>query len=108
MEEASEARQEAEKARAERDAMAREVALGAEGLVEKLKKQLDEQNEVIEIQRRQNENMKSELEDLQRSHMQQLQKNELETRELYLMLRDAQDFAIAAEDKLKPGLAGQS
>lgn len=106
IEEASEARQEAEKARAERDAMAREVALGAEGLVEKLKRQCAEQNEVIEIQRRQNENMKSELEELQRSHMMQLQKNELETRELYLMLRDAQDFATAAEDKRKPGLAG--
>lgn len=97
IEEASDARQAAEAALAERDAMAAEVAMGAEGLVERLKKQLEEQNQIIEIQRRQNENMKAELEDLQRSHMQQLQKNELETRELYLMLRDAQDIANASD-----------
>lgn len=98
IEEASDARQLAESAIAERDAMAEQVAMGADGLVAKLKKQVDEQQRILEIQRRQNEGIKSELEELQRSHMLQLQKNELETRELYLMLRDAQDIATANAD----------
>ncbi|RPA78262.1 hypothetical protein BJ508DRAFT_329390 [Ascobolus immersus RN42] len=98
IEEASDARQLAESAIAERDAMAEQVAMGADGLVAKLKKQVEEQQRILEIQRRQNEGIKSELEELQRSHMLQLQKNELETRELYLMLRDAQDIATANAD----------
>ncbi|RPB00177.1 actin-binding FH2 [Choiromyces venosus 120613-1] len=96
LEEASEARQIAESAIAERDAMKAQVDMGADGLIAKLKKQLDEQTQVIEIQRRQNEGLKGELEEIKLAHAMQMQKSELETRELYLMLRDAQDAADAA------------
>ncbi|KAL7271000.1 hypothetical protein RUND412_006268 [Rhizina undulata] len=102
LEEASESRQLAENAVAERDAMRAQVDMGADGLIAKLKQQLEEQNQVIEIQRRQNEGLKGELEEIKLAHAMQMQKSELETRELYLMLRDAQDVADAAHaEKVK-------
>ncbi|KAI9669828.1 MAG: hypothetical protein M1817_004569 [Caeruleum heppii] len=97
--EAIEARQVADAALAERDEMKARIDLGADGLVAKLQKQLEEQAGVIEIQRRQNDGLKGELADLQRVRAQELQRNELETRELYLMLRDAQDVAASAAAK---------
>ncbi|KAJ5578900.1 Diaphanous autoregulatory [Penicillium hetheringtonii] len=93
--ESLEARQIAEAAIAERDEMKAQVELGAEGLVKKLQKQIDEQTGIIELQARQNENLKAEASELQRLRAQELQRNELETRELYLMLRDAQDIAAS-------------
>ena len=106
--EATEARQIAEAAIAERDEMKAQVEMGANGLVAKLQKQIAEQIGVIELQSRQNESIKAELADLQRLRGQELQRNELETRELYLMLRDAQDVA-AANAKRGPseGLSSQ-
>ncbi|KAI5804008.1 hypothetical protein DFH27DRAFT_480985 [Peziza echinospora] len=108
MEEASLARQAAEAASAERDIMAEQVAMGADGLIAKLKEQIEEQDRALEMQRRMADGLQSELNELQRVHMQQLQKNELETRELYLMLRDAQDAATAAEVDKTGGLANMS
>lgn len=99
--EALEARQIADSAMAERDEMRAQVALGAEGMVAKLQKQLDEQAQVIEIQRRQADALKSELENIATVRAKEAQRNELETRELYLMLRDAQD--IAASNAAKGG-----
>ncbi|KAK4631584.1 Cytokinesis protein sepA [Fulvia fulva] len=90
---AHEAKLIADAAIAERDEMASQVEMGAEGLVAKLQKQLEEQAAVIDLQARQTEAFKAELADLQRVRAQELQRNELETRELYLMLRDAQDIA---------------
>lgn len=101
--ESLEARQVAEAAIAERDEMKAQVELGADGLVKKLQKQIDEQTGIIELQTRQNETFKAELADVQRLRAQELQRNELETRELYLMLRDAQD--IAASNAKKNNLA---
>ena len=100
--ESVEARQFAESALAERDEMKARIDLGADGLVAKLQKQVEEQAAVIELQARQNDALKSELEDLQRIRTQESQRNELETRELYLMLRDAQDFASAVAKKGVP------
>lgn len=97
--EAIEARQIADSALAERDEMSSQVQLGANGLVAKLQKQLEEQTAVIELQARQMEGHKAELAELQRLRTQELQRNELETRELYLMLRDAQDVAASAARK---------
>ncbi|KAF8427296.1 hypothetical protein EV426DRAFT_529656 [Tirmania nivea] len=108
MEEASLARQAAEAAIAERDAMAEQVAMGADGLIRKLKEQIEEQDRALEMQRRRNEGLESELNELQMSHMQQMQRNELETRELYLMLREAEDAATAAEVDKTSGLANMS
>jgi cytokinesis protein len=95
LDEAIEARQIADAALAERDEMSARMALGADGLVAKLQRQLDEQSRFIEAQRRQAEGLKSELESLQTLRAKEAQRYELETRELYLMLRDAQDVAAS-------------
>ncbi|KAK5084852.1 hypothetical protein LTR70_007759 [Exophiala xenobiotica] len=102
--EATEARQIVDAALAERDEMKAQVEMGADGLIKKLQKQIEEQQGVIDLQSRQNESLKSELADLQRIRGQELQRNELETRELYLMLRDAQDVAASNANKMSlPG-----
>jgi cytokinesis protein len=102
--EAIEARQIADSAIAERDEMKAQLELGADGLVQKLQKQLEEQARIIELRGRQVEQMKAEIAETQRIRAQELQRNELETRELYLMLRDAQDVAASAAKKGKDGL----
>lgn len=104
--ESLEARQIAEAAIAERDEMKAQVELGADGLVKKLQKQIEEQAGIIELQTRQNESMKAEVGEVQRLRAQELQRNELETRELYLMLRDAQD--IAASNARKNNQTGEA
>lgn len=101
LDEAEEARRIADSALAERDEMRAQVELGAEGLVVKLQKQLEEQAQIIEVQRRQADALKGEMESLQGLRAKEAQRNELETRELYLMLRDAQD--IAASNAVKVG-----
>ncbi|EGE08089.1 cytokinesis protein sepA [Trichophyton equinum CBS 127.97] len=80
--ESLEARQIAEAAIAERDEMKARIEMGADGLVKKLQKQIEEQEAVISLQTRQNESLKSELAEVQRIRGQELQRNELETREL--------------------------
>ncbi|KAL5121517.1 hypothetical protein ACEQ8H_000589 [Pleosporales sp. CAS-2024a] len=103
-----EARQVADSAIAERDEVKAQLELGADGLVQKLQKQLAEQERMIELRGRQVEQMKAELAETQRIRAQELQRNELETRELYLMLRDAQDVAASAAKKGgKDGLGAQ-
>ena len=97
--EANQARQIADSAIAERDEMRAHLEMGADGLVQKLQKQLAEQERVIELRGRQVEQMKADLAETQRIRAQELQRNELETRELYLMLRDAQDVAASAAKK---------
>lgn len=106
LDEATEARQVADSAMAERDEMKAQVELGAEGMVKKLQKQLEEQAQIIEVQRRQADALKSELENLHTTRAKDAQRNELETRELYLMLRDAQD--IAASNAAKGNGVGAS
>lgn len=93
--EATESRQIAEAAIAERDEMRAQIELGADGLVKRLQKQIEEQAGIIELQSRQNESLKAEVAEMQRIRAQDMQRNELETRELYLMLRDAQDVAAS-------------
>jgi cytokinesis protein len=95
-EDAVAAKQIADAAIAERDEMRAQVALGAEGMVAKLQKQLEEQQGIIDLRGRQVDQLKAEVEDLQRLRAQELQRNELESRELYLMLKDAQEAAASA------------
>lgn len=102
LDETTEARQLADSAMAERDEMKARIDMGADGLVAKLQKQLEEQTQIIELQGRQFQALKAELADLQRIRAGELQRNELETRELYLMLRDAQDFAASVAKKGVP------
>ena len=107
LDEATEARQLADSALSERDEMKAQVAMGADGVVAKLQKQLEEQTAIIDVQRRQNDGLKAEISDMSRVRGQEMQRTELETRELYLMLRDAQDFAASAAAKGgKPGAPG--
>ncbi|KAI1414606.1 hypothetical protein F5Y13DRAFT_197606 [Hypoxylon sp. FL1857] len=105
LDEALEARQIAEAAMAERDEMKAQLELGADGLVAKLQKQLDEQARFIEAQKRQADGLKAEIENMQTVRAKEAQRYELETRELYLMLRDAQD--VAASQAVKGGTAGK-
>ncbi|KAK9481287.1 hypothetical protein V1514DRAFT_365163 [Lipomyces japonicus] len=84
--ESIEANKRTEQALMERDAMERQVALGADGLVAKLKKDMEEQSEIISLQRRANNALRSELDEIRRSHMLQIQNSEAEIRELYLLL----------------------
>ncbi|PHH69959.1 hypothetical protein CDD82_7418 [Ophiocordyceps australis] len=93
--EALESRQIADAAMAERDEMRARLELGADGLVAKMQKQIDEQARFIQAQKRQADGLKAELESLQTVRAKEAQRNELETRELYLMLRDAQDIAAS-------------
>ena len=104
LDEAQEARQIADSAMAERDEMRAQIELGADGMVAKLQRQLEEQAQIIEVQRRQADALKGEVESLQALRAREAQRNELETRELYLMLRDAQD--IAASNAVKSGKPG--
>ena len=106
LDESLESRQLADSALAERDEMRARIELGADGLVAKLQKQVEEQAQVIEVQQRQKDGLKAELADLQRVRAQELQRNELETRELYLMLRDTQDAAASAARQGGKGVAG--
>ncbi|KAF7548398.1 hypothetical protein G7Z17_g7088 [Cylindrodendrum hubeiense] len=93
--ESLESRQIAEAAMVERDEMRARLELGADGLVAKMQRQMDEQTRFIEAQRRQADGLKAELEGIQTVRAKEAQRNELETRELYLMLRDAQDIAAS-------------
>lgn len=95
LDEALEARQLADAALAERDDMKAKLELGADGLVAKLQRQVEEQARFIEAQRRQADGLKAEVENIQTVRAKEAQRNELETRELYLMLRDAQDIAAS-------------
>ncbi|KEQ77268.1 FH2-domain-containing protein [Aureobasidium namibiae CBS 147.97] len=107
--EALEARQIAESALAERDELRAQLELGADGLVKKLTRQLEERDSVVQIQQRQIEGLKAELAEVQRVRALELQRNELETRELYLMLRDAQDIAASsAKNGNKNGVAADA
>ena len=105
-EEAIEARQLADAAIAERDEMKAQVEMGADGVVAKLQKQLEEQQKMIQTLGRNVRNVKAELAEAQRLRAQDLQRTELETRELYLMLKDAQEGASAKarkEGRPEPG-----
>ncbi|CAK7219217.1 hypothetical protein SEUCBS140593_003816 [Sporothrix eucalyptigena] len=105
LDEALEARQIADAAMAERDEMRGRLELGADGLVAKMQRQLDEQARFIDAQRRQAESLKAEIDSVQTLRAKEAQRNELETRELYLMLRDAQDVAASNAAASKAGAA---
>lgn len=97
--EALEARQIADAAISERDDMRHQLEVGSDGVVAKLQKQLEEQQAIINLQARNVKNIKAELAEEQRLRAQDAQRTELETRELYLMLRDVQDAAASQAQK---------
>jgi cytokinesis protein len=89
VEETKSARAETERMRALLENMRDQVDLGAEGLVGTLKSELLDQQNLIETLQHANQTLKKEIEELQQTHLGQMQQSELETRELYMMIRDA-------------------
>jgi len=94
VEEAKAARVETERMRAMLNDMRIQVDLGADGLVGKLRSELLDQEEQNDVLRQANETLKKEIDELHEIHMRQLQQSELETRELYMMIRDANPEAF--------------
>lgn len=89
--ESKEARKEAQEARAERERMQQLVNLGADGMVGRLQKQVDEMTELLDLQRRINRDLQSDLDELKQNHVVELQNRELEIRELYMMLKESRE-----------------
>lgn len=79
----------AEAAKVERDHMQQLLNLGADGMVGRLQKELDETMHMLRLQRRMNENLQQDLEELKQNHYIELQNQELEIRELYMMLKES-------------------
>ncbi|EEB05275.1 formin Cdc12 [Schizosaccharomyces japonicus yFS275] len=86
LQEAKAARAMAEKLVIERDAMAAQAKLGAEELITKLKQELKEQNDVILAQKRSSDTMREEFNELKSIHIRQMQKSEIELRDIFLRL----------------------
>lgn len=80
----------AEAAKIERDHMQQLLNLGADGMVGRLQKELDETKHMLKLQRRMNENLQQDLAELKQNHYKELQNQELEIRELYMMLKEKQ------------------
>lgn len=79
----------AEEATSERDEMAQQLAMGSEQLIANLLSEVREQENVLLRTRRLNEELSTELEDLKRRHLREKQEQELEMRELLVMLNTA-------------------
>lgn len=80
----------AEEATAERDEMSRQISMGADGLITSLSNEVKEQETVLLRTRRMNEELNQELDDLKRKHLMEKQEQELEMRELLILLNNAQ------------------
>lgn len=79
----------ADEATAERDEMSRQLSLGTEGLISNLSNDIREQETVLRRTRRMNEELQEELEELKRKHLIEKQEQEVEMRELLIMLNSA-------------------
>lgn len=88
IEEAREAHSETERIASERDVMQKEVAMGANGLVNELKDELAQQQLVLAASQRLNNELRQQILSLQEEHASIVNKTEIETRELYMMLRE--------------------
>ncbi|GMM36158.1 formin [Saccharomycopsis crataegensis] len=86
LQEAKEATKRAEEARAQRDELAKQLSVGANGMLEKLSKELEEQEIVLMRQKRMNDQLTVELDDLKRQHLSDKQQSELEMRELFVAI----------------------
>ena len=76
----------AEEATSERDEMSRQLSVGADGLITNLSNEVREQETVLRRTRRLNEELSQDLEELKRKHLAEKQEQELEMRELLIML----------------------
>lgn len=89
----------AEEATAERDEISRQLSLGSEGLITSLSNEVKEQEIVMRRTRRLNEELQEELEDLKRKHLIEKQDQEVEMRELLIMLNSADIKSKKGEGK---------
>ncbi|CAN3370780.1 formin Bni1p [Diutina catenulata] len=89
----------AEEATIERDELSRQLGLGSEGLIASLNNDIREQETVLLRTRRMNDELALELEELKRKHLMEKQEQELEMRELLIMLdAEARPHDAAAKD----------
>lgn len=89
----------AEEATIERDELLRQLGLGLEGLIALLNNDIREQETVLLRTRRMNDELALELEELKRKHLMEKQEQELEMRELLIMLdAEARPHDAAAKD----------
>lgn len=79
----------AAEATAERDEMSRQLSLGSEGLITSLTNEVREQEIVLRRTRKLNEEMQDELEEFKRKYLMEKQEQEMEMRELLIMLNSA-------------------
>lgn len=91
-------RKRAEEAYLERDEMSRQLSLGTDGLINQLTNEIKEQENVLRRTRRLNDEMSTELEELKRKHLLEKQEQELEMRELLIMLNNNQDTSTSILD----------
>lgn len=89
----------AAEATAERDEMSRQLSLGSEGLITSLTNEVKEQELVLRRTRKLNEEVQEELEDLKRKYLMEKQEQEMEMRELLIMLNSADIKARKGEGK---------
>ena len=78
----------AEQAITERDEMSRQLSVGTDGLINQLTNEIKEQENVLHRTRRLNDEMSTELEELKKKHLLDKQEQELEMRELLIMLNN--------------------
>lgn len=76
----------------ERDEMSRQLSMGVDGLITNLNNDIREQETVLLRTRRMNENLKLELDELKKKHLIEKQEQELEMRELLIMLNNGAKF----------------
>ncbi|CCH45782.1 hypothetical protein BN7_5368 [Wickerhamomyces ciferrii] len=89
--ESREATKRAEEAIAERDELARQISLGSDGMMERLTNEVKEQEIILMKQRKLNETISSELEELKRKHILEKHEQELEMREMLILLNNANE-----------------
>jgi cytokinesis protein len=75
-------------AQAERDEMSKQLSMGADGLINNLQNEIREQQTVLQRTRRFNDELTEELEELKTQHLLEKQQQELEMRELLIMLNN--------------------
>ncbi|RKP30923.1 actin-binding FH2, partial [Metschnikowia bicuspidata] len=89
----------AAEATAERDEMSRQLSLGSQGLTTRLANEVREQELVLRRTRKLNEELQGELEELTRKHLMAKQEQEMEMRELLIMLNSAGITSHKADGK---------
>lgn len=84
-----EAQKRAEEATAERDELLRQLSMGTDGLIDALRQEMREQEQLISKQRRLNKDLTKEIEEIKRKRILEKQEQELEMREMFIVLQNS-------------------